>query len=188
MPECPLELTTLTTDRLVLRPMRSSDAGPLLAVFGDPAVMAAFGRGPFTPSEMEAWVTRNLDHQARHGSGLFTVVLRDSGEVIGDCGLERMELDGVSETELGYDLRSDHWRRGLATEAASAVRDHARGALRIGRMVSLVRTGNDASARVAEKIGMVPEREVVSGGVRYRLYALTTPTGVRIATRNACAS
>ena len=126
-------MATLTTERLTLRPMTADDEGPLLGVFGDPVVRRAFDRGPFDAEEMRAWVARNLEHQDRYGFGLFTLVLCESGEVIGDCGLERMELDGREETELGYDLRSDHWGRGLATEAARAVIEHARNDLGLDR-------------------------------------------------------
>lgn len=164
-------MTVLVTPRLDLRPMRADDVVPLMAVFGDPVVMRAFERGPFTEAEMRGWVNRNLEHQARHGYGLFTVVLRASGDVIGDCGLERMELDGVVETELGYDLRADHWGRGLATEAAAAVKAHALETLDLPRLVSLVRAGNARSARVAEKIGMSLEREIMRGDTPYLLYA-----------------
>jgi RimJ/RimL family protein N-acetyltransferase len=95
--------------------------------------------------------------------------------VIGDCGLEIMELDGVTEYELGYDLRRDHWGQGFATEAAMAVKAHALGALQLPRLVSLVRSGNRRSARVAEKLGMVWEREMRRDEVSYDLYA--TPAG-----------
>jgi ribosomal-protein-alanine N-acetyltransferase len=123
---------------------------------------------------MRAWVARNLEHQHRHGYGLFTIVLREDGTVIGDCGLERMELDGALETELGYDLRSDQWGRGLATEAAGAVKAHALETLGLPRLVSLVRSGNQRSARVAHKIGMSLERQIVQGETRYDLY-VTAP-------------
>lgn len=164
-------MTDITTARLRLRPMRADDADSLLGVFGDPAVMAAFGRGPFTRQEMDAWVARNLEHQDRLGYGLFTIELREDGLVIGDCGLERMELAGADEVELGYDLRSDHWGRGLATEAAGAVVRHAREELGIRRLVSLVRATNAPSARVAERVGMALERELELDGAAYRLYA-----------------
>jgi [ribosomal protein S5]-alanine N-acetyltransferase len=164
-------VTTLTTARLELRPMRAEDAIALLGVFGDPVVLRAFDRRPFTPEEMRAWVARNLQHQDRYGFGLFTIVLRETGEVIGDSGLERMELDGITETELGYDLRSDHWGRGLATEAAGAAKTHGIETLRLSRLISLVRTGNQRSARVAERIGMSLERELQRGETAYSLYS-----------------
>ena len=162
----------LQSDRLLLRPMTAEDTEPLLAIFTDPLVMASFGGTLFDRPQMEQWVARNLAHQDEYGYGLFTIVRRADGEVIGDCGLEHMEIGGTPEVELGYDLRSDCWGRGLATEAASLVRDHAFGPLGIGRLISLIRTGNAASCRVAEKIGMRHERDLAPHGISYRMYAV----------------
>jgi RimJ/RimL family protein N-acetyltransferase len=138
---------TLEIDRLILREMRTEDADDLLAIFGDRRVMAAFEISPFDRAQMERWVQRNLDHQRQHGYGLFSVILKENGLLVGDCGLEQIDI-GV---ELGYDFRSDYWNRGLATEAAGAVRDFAFGDLGLPRLVSLIRAGNGASRRVAEK-------------------------------------
>src|SRR5512141_2710254 len=104
--------------------MRATDIDDLLLIFTNPKVMASFGGDLFTREDMERWLQRNLDHQAQFGYGLFSVILRESGMLIGDCGLEQMEVDGGQAAELGYDLRSDHWNRGFATEAALAVRDY----------------------------------------------------------------
>jgi RimJ/RimL family protein N-acetyltransferase len=163
----------IQTARLCLRPMRGTDAESLSSVFGDPNVMAAFSSGPLDRTQVEAWVRRNLDHQDRNGYGLFAVLLRETGLLIGDCGLERMTVGEDSEVELGYDLRSDHWGRGYATEAALAVRDYAFGRLDLPRLISLIRRGNDASRRVAEKIGMQPAGEVERDGRVYWLYRLS---------------
>ena len=95
-----------------------------------------------------------------------------------DCGLERMELDGVAEWELGYDIRRDVWGRGFATEAARAVADFAFETLMLPRLVSLGRSGNRPSARVAEKLGMVAERTLTRWDTEYTLYALS-PGGHR---------
>jgi [ribosomal protein S5]-alanine N-acetyltransferase len=165
----------IETDRLLLRPMREDDVEPLLGVFADPAVMAAFGVDPFDRPAMRRWVQRNLDHQEAHGYGLFAVILKESGAIIGDCGLELMEIDAAEEgpvAELGYDLRSDHWNRGLATEAAVAVRDYAFRQLELPRLVSLIRAGNVASRRVAEKIGMRHEADIQRYDQPYWFYTL----------------
>jgi len=163
----------IETDQLVLREMRAADAAQLLRVFGDPLVMAAFDAEPFDQRQMEAWVARNLEHQERHGYGLFSVILKASGDLIGDCGLEQMDIGA----ELGYDFRSDQWNRGYATEAARAVRDHAFDVLNLPRLVSLIRVGNAASRRVAEKVGMVLAEETVRHGVPYWIYALEREPG-----------
>ena len=161
----------IETRRLVLREMRASDADALLAVFGDPRVMAAFDSAPFDRAAMDRWVARNLAHQHEHGYGLFTIEEKASGLVIGDCGLEHMDVGA----ELGYDLRADRWGSGLATEAACAVRDLAFGDLDLGRIVSLIRVGNVASRRVAEKVGMRLAGDTTRGGVRYWLFELLSP-------------
>ena len=78
---------------------------------------------------MQGWLQCNLDHQSQYGYGLFSVILKASGKLISDCGLEVMEVDGAQVAELGYDFRSDNWHQGLATEAATVVRDFAFGVL-----------------------------------------------------------
>ena len=157
----------LETPRLHLRLMRASDVDDLLFIFGDPKVMASFGMAAFDRDQMARWTQRNLDHQERYGYGLFSVVSKSDRLLIGDCGLEHMEVDGIQVTELGYDFRSDYWNQGFATEAAGAVRDYALKVLQLPRLISLIRVGNIASKRVAEKIGMQCAGEIIRNGVSY---------------------
>lgn len=166
---------TIETGRLWLRPMCADDLDALLRIFTDRRVMAAFATEPFDRARMQGWLDRNLRHQEEYGFGLFSVIHKTDGVLIGDCGLEVMEVEGGREAELGYDFLSPFWGRGLATEAASAVRDHAFGVLGLTRLVSLIRQGNDASRRVAEKVGMRHERDIASGDLRYWLYAIAAP-------------
>lgn len=166
------EVQMIETPRLILRPMREEDTEALLHIFADPAVMASFGVEPFGRPQMERWVRRNLDHQNAHGYGLFSVILKENGLLVGNCGLEVMEVTGTTAAELGYDFRSDYWGRGMATEAAMAVRDYAFGTLGLPRLVSLIRQGNDASRRVAEKVGMRLAETDQRGGHPYWVYAL----------------
>ena len=163
----------LETERLLLRGMTIDDVDPLLTIFSDPVVMRSFGGQLFDREQMEQWVRRNLAHQDRYGYGLFTVVLEEDGEIVGDCGLEHLEIDGVPQVEVGYDFRSDYWGRGLATEAATAVRDFAFLDVGLERLISLIRCDNVASCRVAEKVGMAGLRDVRLGGVRYRLFTVS---------------
>lgn len=164
-------MTILETPRLVLRPMQSDDVEALLKIFADPRVMASFGVPPFDHSQMMEWVQRNLDHQDEFQYGLFSVIHKENQVLIGDCGLEQMEIEGASAAELGYDFRSDYWNQGYATEAATAVRDYAFDELHLPQLVSLIRVGNLASKRVAEKIGMQCIAEFERYGNRYWKYA-----------------
>jgi RimJ/RimL family protein N-acetyltransferase len=165
-------LTTIETARLQLRPMRGDDFDALLHIFTDLKVMASFGGELFTLAQMHSWLDRNLDHQYQFGYGLFSVIRKADGRLIGDCGLEQMTVDGEAAAELGYDFCSDVWNQGFATEAACAVRDYAFGVLRLPRLISLIRVGNLASRRVAEKVGMQLMAEPERYGIRYWQFAL----------------
>ena len=163
----------LETKRLLLRLMLASDFEALLLIFTDPKVMAAFDHPPFTREQMGGWLKRNLDHQNEFGYGLFSVILKETGELIGDCGLEMMEDMGAAE--LGYDFRSDFWNQGLATEAATTVKDYAFNTLKLSRLISLIRVGNLSSRRVAEKVGMSLLEEFTRYDIRYWKYGLINP-------------
>jgi ribosomal-protein-alanine N-acetyltransferase len=162
----------LETRRLILRKMTMEDLDDLLCIFSDPKVMQSFGGVLFDRARMKQWLLRNLNHQDQYGYGLFSVILKESGELVGDCGLEHTEVEGSPEVEIGYDFLSAYWGRGLATEAACAVRDYAFRELGLPRVISLIRPGNLASIRVAEKIGMAKEKECVRGGQCYFVYSL----------------
>jgi [ribosomal protein S5]-alanine N-acetyltransferase len=162
----------IETPRLILRKMVMDDIDGLLAIFTDPAVMASFGGIIFTREQMTQWINRNLDHQDKHGYGLFSVILKSEGKLIGDCGLEHTELDGEPMVELGYDFNSNYWHMGYATESASAVRDYAFNTLGLGCLVSMIRIGNKASANVAERVGMSQSRTFKKGELDYWLYKI----------------
>ena len=160
----------LETKRLLLRPMLETDIDALHLIFTDPNVMAAFDHPPFDREQMQRWLQRNLDHQNQFGYGLFSVIHKETGTLIGDCGLEQMEDMGAAE--LGYDFRSEYWNQGYASEAAIAVRDYAFHVLKLPQLISLIREGNLASKRVAEKVGMTLAEEFTRYGIQYWKYSL----------------
>jgi RimJ/RimL family protein N-acetyltransferase len=163
---------SIETRRLRLRLMEEDDLHDLWEIFKDPKVVASFEEEPFSLQQMEGWLGRNLEHQDSHGYGLFTVILKSEGVLIGDCGLEHMQFGGEQVTELGYDFRSDYWNQGYATEAAAAVRDFAFHVLGLPFLVSLIRVGNQASRRVAQKIGMQFESEIKKHSISYWKYSV----------------
>lgn len=162
----------LETERLILRPMLETDIDALHLIFTDPKVMASFGGELLNREQMQRWLQRNLDHQNQYGYGLFSGILKESGELIGDCGLEQMEVEGVQVAELGYDFRSDYWNQGYATEAACVVRDYAFNILKLPQLISLIRVGNLASKHVAEKVGMTLAEEITRYGIQYWKYMM----------------
>lgn len=120
---------------------------------------------------------RELSRQAPPRYTLGPVVERETGRVIGECGLLEKDVEGRAEIELVYLLVRDVWGRGYATEAASAMRDAA---LASGntRLIALIDPNNPASAAVARKIGMRLEREVVRpGGTVRQVHVLEAGQG-----------
>ncbi|MBN2543435.1 GNAT family N-acetyltransferase [bacterium] len=166
----------IETARLSIRNMRQSDFNELMKIFCDPKVMASFDSPPFSKEQMQSWLTRNLEHQEKYGYGLFSIILKSSETLIGDCGLEHMELRGEEAIELGYDFRSDYWNQGFATEAALAVRNYAFKVLNLPSLISLIRVGNEASKRVAEKIDMQLIEELSISGILYWKYGIHAKT------------
>jgi RimJ/RimL family protein N-acetyltransferase len=152
--------------------MDGQDFDAIYAIFTDANVLRAFSLESFSKEQMNAWIDRNLGHQRTYGYGLFSVVLKATGELIGDCGLEHSDFRGTPCVELGYDFLSRHWNRGFATEAAQRIRDYSTEELGIKReaICSFIRQTNAASQRVSDKIGMHRILEFEKYGVPYFLY------------------
>jgi RimJ/RimL family protein N-acetyltransferase len=150
----------LDTPRLVLREFSLNDADGLGNILSDLETMR-FYPAPLNRFEVDEWIARNRRRYARDGHGLWAMVLRTTGELIGDCGLVVQEVDGAAEIEIGYHVRRDHWGQGLATEAARACRDFGFAHLPVERLISLIHPANVASRRVAEKNGMTVWKETI---------------------------
>ncbi len=165
----------IETSRLALRLMTEGDFDALLRIFTDENVLKAFDLQSFSRGQMKEWLDRNLGHQKKYGYGLFSVILKSSMELIGDCGLEHTDFEGKPCVEIGYDFLSKYWNQGYATEAAGAIRDYAIGSLNMDRklLCCFIRRGNKASQRVAEKIGMQRVKEYAAYGIDRYLYAFS---------------
>lgn len=170
-------MIVLETQRLLLRQFHSFDQPALQAIFGDPEVMR-YGPGVQTAEWIAAWLRDTLDGYQRLGFGPWAVVDKATSSLIGYCGLFYYpDLAGQPEVEIGYRLARPAWGKGCATEAAQAVRDYAFNVLTLERLVALIDPDNTASLRVAEKIGMQYEQDVMLEGYTYpdRLYTLQKP-------------
>ncbi|MDX2375594.1 GNAT family N-acetyltransferase [Microbacterium sp. LRZ72] len=159
----------IETPRLALREMTEGDLAPLRAILQDPVAMAAY-EGPFSDAEVRDWLQRMNDSYRAHGFGLWAVILRESGEMIGQCGLTRQRILGEDVLEVGYLFNPAHWHRGYATEAAAACRDHAFGVLGAPTVYAQVRDTNIRSMNVAIRLGMT-----VRGRFDKRFRGVTMP-------------
>lgn len=165
-------MQALQSERLLLRPLERADADALYAVFGDPEVMRFSLHGPLvSPAHCEALIDENRNRQARLGYSFWGVVERDSGRLVGTCGLAEFVF-ALGEIELAYRLRRDRWGRGYASEAARAALAHAFGPLALPRVVAAVEPANTASVRVIEKCGFALARRTLMAGREALLYTL----------------
>jgi RimJ/RimL family protein N-acetyltransferase len=143
--------------------MSADDLDDMAALLGDPQVMCYYPH-PKTREEALAWIAWNQRLYHDHGFGLWLLTLRATGAFVGDCGLTPQQVDGVTELEVGYHLRATLQGRGLATEAAAACRDYARDVLGVDRLIAVIGQHNRPSQRVAEKLGLVLERQTDNQG------------------------
>jgi RimJ/RimL family protein N-acetyltransferase len=167
-------MTTLTTERLVLRPLGADDLDALASFYGDPEVMRHVGGGrALTREETSASLERMMANFERAGYGQWAVVERSSGTFVGRAGiLEWPDLGPSGETEIGYLLGRPYWGQGYATEAALASRDHALETLGRRRLNALIDRDNERSGRVAIKLGMTHEDDVELFGRMVRRFSL----------------
>ena len=112
----------IETERLFLREMTENDLGALYKVLADSDIMQHY---PYTFDEarVRKWIQRNIERYQIYGFGLWAVCLKETGEMIGDCGLTMQLINGQIKPEIGYHIRADKQRNGYAREAAIAVRD-----------------------------------------------------------------
>ena len=164
--------TILETPRLLLREFEPEDAPALARVLADPETMKYYP-APLDTEQIAEWIARNRRRYQDDGVGLWAMVLKVSGETIGDCGITRQQVEGEYLYEIGYHLRRDYWHQGLVTEAATACRDWAFAHVKADRLISLIRPENLPSRRVAERNGMTIWKEVDWRGLRHLVYSIT---------------
>lgn len=148
----------LETERLFLREMTMGDFDALYAVLSDPEIMQHYPYS-FDEERVRSWIERNMKRYTDDGFGLWAVCLKDTGEMIGDCGLTLQNIDGQMLPEIGYHIRKDQQRKGYAKEAAMAVRDWAFGNTEYPALYSYCKYTNVGSFKTAESIGMHFEKE-----------------------------
>ncbi len=133
-----------------------------------------FSLGVFTKREQTVAFIEKVMRWDRDGiPSQFAVVSRGEKNLIGYCGFFHHPEHGIDDVEIGYRLNPDYWKRGLATEAARAVRDHGFRDWKLERVISLVHPENIPSRRVAEKNGMTVEKEIIFRGFATLVFAIT---------------
>jgi RimJ/RimL family protein N-acetyltransferase len=149
-----IEIPTLLTERLRLRPFRTSDFEDYAALNSDPRVVRYLAAMPAqTWDRGRSWrhLAFVVGHWQLKGCGTWAVELKETGTFVGTVGFS--EPEGWPGFELAWTLVPRHWGNGYATEAARAALDHAFAVWQKDRVISLINPENLRSIRVAERLG-----------------------------------
>ncbi|MGC1495793.1 MAG: GNAT family N-acetyltransferase [Sulfitobacter sp.] len=145
----------IETDRLILRGPEASDFELIAAFYADPVRSHGFG-GVLPRDQAWRWFASTIGHWHLRGYGFWTITDKADGSVMGICGLWNPE--GWPEAELGWIAFEGFEGKGIAFEAATAVRKHAYEVMGFTTMTSNIVPGNTRSVALAERLGAVHER------------------------------
>jgi [ribosomal protein S5]-alanine N-acetyltransferase len=166
----PPELT-IETERLRLRPLAVADVDDLHRLFTQPGVRKYLWDDEIIPRERTtAVVEKSVASFETHGFGLWALSLKGSAELIGFCGF--FHIHEPPRLELLYGIAPDHWNKGLATEAATAMNRYGFDGLGFERIEASTDAPNAASIRVMERAGMHFWKREMTNGLDTIYYAI----------------
>jgi RimJ/RimL family protein N-acetyltransferase len=147
-------VTVLETERLSLRQLTNDDSLFILELLNEPSFIQNIGdRNVRTIEDARAYILNGpVTSYEKNGFGLYLVVLKETNDSIGMCGL--IKRDGLEDVDIGYALLPKFWSKGYAVEAARAVKEYAKDVIGLKRLVAIVDPANEGSIRVLEKIGL----------------------------------
>ena len=143
----------LETQRLYLREMNQADFQSLCRILQDEKAMYAY-EGAFSDAEVQEWLDRQISRYQKWRFGLWAVILKETDEMIGQCGLTMQPWKNEEVLEIGYLFERSHWHQGYAIEAARACKKYAFDVLKADEVCSIIRDINTPSKKVALRNGM----------------------------------
>ena len=160
------------TPRIIIRHFCVNDFVELAPILASPKVMKYSLSGVLTSDRTQKFISKMLVRYKLEGYGYYAIIHREHKQLIGYCGLLLCSLEEDKTVEIGYRLNPTYWGKGLATEAAIAIRDYAWEKLSLNYLIALIQPKNIASIKVAKKIGMKWERNYVFMGMLVRIYQI----------------
>lgn len=148
----------LETDRLMLREYTMDDFEAIYEILSDAETMQHYPK-PYDEAMTRRWIQWNRQNYREHGFGIWAVILKATGRLIGDCGLTLQNIDGEQLPEIGYHIHKHYWRQGFGSEAARAVRDWAFTNTAYDCLYSYMKYTNRASYATAMANGMKKVKE-----------------------------
>ena len=141
------------TQRLILREYTLDDYDTLYKIISDPVTMQHYPK-PYDEVGVRRWLEWSISNYKERGFGWWAVISKETGELMGDCGITLQIINGEILPEIGYHFDKKFWRKGFGTEAAKAVRDWAFKNTDYNSLYSYMTQKNVGSYSVAEAIGM----------------------------------
>jgi RimJ/RimL family protein N-acetyltransferase len=160
------------TERLIIREFVESDVDALFRILSQPEVMQFSLTGALSFEMSTPKMQSFIDSYQEYGYGKWAVIYRQTGQLIGYCGIGVEQIDGTIENELGYRFDPQFWGQGLATEAASACLKYAFSTLHLEYLLGIVEPENVASVRILEKIGMIFIKESLYYNKKVNIYKI----------------
>ncbi len=148
----------LETERLILREYTPDDFDAIYRVISDPETMKHYPK-PYDEKGAHRWLDWTFQNYREYGFGWWAIILKETGEFLGDCGITPQDIDGEVLPEIGYHIHRDYWRRGFGREAAAAVRDWAFINTSYNALYSYMPASGIASYSTAASIGMTRIKE-----------------------------
>jgi len=139
----------IETERLILRQIEISDSEKLLNIMNK-ETMYAWEHG-FSENDVNEHIEKNQKKYLDYGIGFYTVILKDTDEIIGQIGLMKMEKD---KYDGGWIIGNKYWRNGYAFEGVKAFFEYGFNELNLDVIYAEIKHKNEASVRLAKKLGM----------------------------------
>ena len=163
----------LETPRLILREYTLDDFDDLYKILSDAETMKHYPK-PYDEAGTNRWLNWSIENYKKYGFGLWAIVLKESGEFVGDCGITMQNIDGETLPEIGYHINKAHWRKGYAKEAACAVGEWFFKNTNFNSVYSYMTHSNIPSYSTAASIGMKRIKEYTDDdNVRCYVYSVT---------------
>ena len=169
------ESLRIETERLIIRPFELRDVEPSYQMNLDPEINRYTGEGGVaSKKEIERRIVENVfgDYE-KYGFGRLAVEWKATGEFIGFTGLKYLE--DMDEIDLGYRLLKEYWGKGIATEGGKISLELGFSKLGLDQIIALIMPANIASIRVAEKLGLTYQKDIIEDGEDVKFYSISNP-------------
>ncbi len=164
-------ITITETPRLILRELSEQDLTSLFRIYQEPGLTTYMDE---KNTDFEDFYGRMCSYISSVYSffeyGMWGVFLKETGELIGECGIQSDVLDGQEEIQIGYLLSTPYQKKGMAKEMIQATLQYAHSTFSFQRIVAQILPNNTASIATAKSCHFRLEKRIKKADTAYYLY------------------